>query len=69
MADRTMPCVCMRCQRVYKHIPACPSYVEGGPASSGYCPECTPIMERQWYGPGGVLDQLRSARSKEVSHA
>jgi hypothetical protein len=66
---RTMPVVCMRCHSVYKHIPACPSYVPGGPASSGYCPECTIIMEAQWYGPGGDLDQLRVARAKEVSRA
>lgn len=64
----TMPVECLRCGIIYKHIPACPSYVEGM-YSSGYCPVCTPIMELEWYGPGGDLDRLRAARLKEVSHA
>jgi hypothetical protein len=38
-----LPCVCMDCKRVYKHIPA-NRVIAPGEVSHGYCPKCTPAF-------------------------
>ena len=44
-----LPCVCLECQREYKHIPA-GRVVKRGEKSHGYCPECIPIVEERYFG-------------------
>lgn len=44
-----LPYVCLGCKRTYKHIPA--GYqVPVGAYSSGYCPDCLPLKEGEWFG-------------------